>query len=275
MDSEAAKDRLACVRAFMEGLDREINGAVTNHQAGIRVFMEGFGGEIDKAIQEHRTGVRDFFEGLGPVLDAAKATQRWLDRYAATKFSLLTYLSSTSLETTLSRIFADLLDPNGTHGQGTAFLRLFLDEIDRGSNGKEIRRWNDYSGLEQAKIYKEHGADERRRIDIVVRIGGSWIGIENKLGTEQENQLDHYLGFLQKYCDPKACIIYLNAKGEESETIGDDGKKYYLMIPYYAEGDKEFSLAHWIRECLHFCEADRVRWFLKDLGDILQKLSQR
>ena len=60
--------------------------------------------------------------------------ERELDRLLARRFNALDYLRAD--EHGLSRIVADMLDPRGTHGQGTGFLSelLGLDGVD---NAKE------------------------------------------------------------------------------------------------------------------------------------------
>ena len=74
-----------------------------------------------------------FFAGLQPAVEIARRAQEEMDRRAATKFSVLDLFRSHSegrvRETHLSRIFAGLLDPLGTHGQGDRFLSLFLKDL--------------------------------------------------------------------------------------------------------------------------------------------------
>ena len=60
------------------------------------------------------------FRTLGPRLAAARHVERELDRVLASRFNPLDYLRTDELG--LSRILADLLNPNAAHGQGAAFL---------------------------------------------------------------------------------------------------------------------------------------------------------
>ena len=204
-------------------------------------------------------GLRTFFAGLAPAISVAVEAQRRLDRVAATKFSVFHYFKES--ENLVSGIFADLLRPNGSHGQGTAFLRLFLEEIDRGGKAA-IRGRGDYGSLERCAVYTEYPTDAGRRVDIVLKLDGKWVGIENKpWAGEQEDQLQHYLEFLQGK-DERACVLYLGGDGEPAGTIKD--KDHYLTIPYgRTKGGP--SVAHWVAECHRRCDAENVRWFLKDL----------
>ena len=95
---------------------------------------EGMGKEANRMndghVEAHATKLKaeltSFFGGLVPAVDIVRRAQKEMDRRAATKFSIFDYLCVR--ETDLSRIFADLLDPSGSHGQGDRFLSLFLKE---------------------------------------------------------------------------------------------------------------------------------------------------
>ena len=210
--------------------------------------------------REHEAGLRAFFAGLAPAISVAVEAQRRLDRVAATKFSVFHYFKEN--ENLVSGIFADLLRPDGSHGQGTAFLQLFLREIDRRVGKPLIRSISDYGALERCSVYTEYPTSAGRRIDIVIKLGNMCIGIENKpWAGEQRHQLQHYLEFLRQK-DRKACVLYLSGDGEDAKTIQD--RDHYLKIPY-GRSKNGPSVAHWVGECHRRCEADNVRSFLKDL----------
>lgn len=121
---------------FFAGLDLKINGAVTDYEAELA----------------------SFFAGLGPVVNIAKRVQAELDRTAATKFSVFEYFKQAATnrirEIHLSRVFGDLLDPIGAHGQGDRFLRLLLDEV----------QLEDFSRLclQKCKVHLEHPTNTGR-----------------------------------------------------------------------------------------------------------------
>ena len=210
--------------------------------------------------RQHEAGLHAFFAGLAPAVSVAVAAQRRLDRVAATRFSVFHYFKEN--ENLVSGIFADLLRPDGSHGQGTVFLRLFLEEIDRG--GKDsIRSFGDYGDLGRCSVYTEYPTDEGRRVDIVLKLDNKWIGVENKpWAGEQPDQLQHYLEFLQEWKDEQASVLYLSGDGAPAKTIKDED--HYLTMPYGRTKNGP-SVAHWVAECHARCEADNVRSFLKDL----------
>ena len=82
------------------------------------------------ARQSNLAQVAAMFDVLPNRLSAARAVQRELERLLASRFNPLDYLRTDELG--LSGIVADLLDPNGPHGQGGTFLERSIRMI--GSN---------------------------------------------------------------------------------------------------------------------------------------------
>ena len=102
---------------------------------------------------------------------------------------------------THSPILAELLNPIGSHGQGSAFLARFLSLL-------EIRDFD----IEGASVQTEVSIGVLGRIDIVIadRRRERRIYIENKIYAGlQERQLERY----QEH-DPKARIVYLTLNGD-------------------------------------------------------------
>ena len=222
---------------------------------------------MSRRTAEHEAQLSMFFAGLAPAVEMATEAQKRLDLLAATKFSVFDYFDEN--ENLIFGIFADLLRPDGSHGQGATFLRLFLKEVERGKEDC-IRKARDYGLLDPCSVWTEYVTPGRRKIDIVLRIGDRWIGIENKpWAYDQPGQLQCYLNFLLKE-DPRACILYLSGSGEVSGTIHEENA-HYLTIPYgYANNGP--SVAHWVAECQRHCQADNVRWFLKDLQKYIKRM---
>ena len=248
---------------------------------------------MSQRTAEHEAQLDTFFAGLTPAVEMATKAQKRLDRLAATKFSVFHYFKEN--ENLISGIFADLLRPDGSHGQGAMFLKLFLKEIDLGKSnerekasgrddkhppkGASIRGLKDYDALDPCAVWTEYAApvkDEHgkpRRIDIVLKFegGNELIGVENKpWAYEQCDQVQHYLDCLQED-DDLACILYLSGDGSDSKTIKEASAKHYLTVPYgYAR--KGASVAHWIAQCHAHCKADRVRWFLNELREYIDRM---
>ena len=158
-------------------------------------FFTGLGLKINSAVKIYEAELVSFFAGLGPVVDLAKRVQAELDRTAATKFSVFEYFKVP--EEALSDIFADLLNPSGRHGQSDRFLRLFLDDVPslRGESSRKLGSCFSPSDRRDCKIRREYSTEERRRIDIVLKMPrGRRIGIENKPSSgDSRNQITDYL----------------------------------------------------------------------------------
>ena len=244
-----------------------MDGHTEKHETELRDFFGDLERKVSSTTEAHRDELTSFFSGLGPAVDIARRAQEEMDRRAATKFSIFDYFHER--ETDLSRIFKGLLDPSDAHGQGELFLSLFLKETLR----------DDYSppsNLHDCKVHLEYSTHERRRIDIVLEMPDNhWIGIENKpWAEEQEKQVEAYIEYLQDKVKKSrtAWILYLSGDGSKPETLPDNPelKNRCRTVPYRKNGTGG-SLENWIEQCWRDCEAERVRWFLKDLLEYIQQ----
>ena len=208
-----------------------------------------------------------FFSGLQTAVQIGTRAQREMDRKAATKFCVFGFFRSASnvqvREIHLSRIFADLLNPSGTHGQGDRFLSLFLKEL-KSTLPEDFPPEN----LPGTTVHLEYPTDEGRRIDIVLEMPGDhWIGIENKpWAVEGEAQVKDYLEFLKKREKNRGVVkaVYLSGDGScSSESAA-------INVPYRKKKD-ESSVEGWIEQCWRECEAERVRWFLQELLEYIRR----
>ena len=101
--------------------------------------------------------------------------------YLPPDFKFFNYFRVREIE--ISGIMADLLNPQGTHGQGSNYLKIFLQNL----------RIN-FDPHEKWKVEKEKWTDERGRLDIYLSSSKSIIAIENKpWAREQDNQVTRYV----------------------------------------------------------------------------------
>ena len=243
-------------------VEQDKSESVEVYRTVLEEFFGGLGYEVDKAVQGYVEELAIFSTNLGSVVDIAKQMQAELDRTAATKFSAFEYFNVS--EAALSNIFADLLDPAGIHGQGDRFLSQFLNEVPcLGDNFSPADRRN-------CKIYREYSTEERRRIDIVlIMSNGRRVGIENKPHSRDlKNQIADYLKELEK-SDKGARVLYLSGDGKDPANCSlpkECGARKRCLTVAYRKGDRKSpSIENWIQQCWRECEAERVRWFLKDL----------
>ncbi len=118
-------------------------------------------------------------------------------------------------------VLANLLDPQGSHGQGTMFLDAFIRRCQRKkgfiSPGRKARSalW-----FVETQRFTQLGT-----IDLVVSAPGLGyiIVVENKVyAGEQRDQLDRYHRWLQvqRHKYPRQMLVFLTPSGQKSATAG-------------------------------------------------------
>ena len=117
-------------------------------------------------------------------------------------------------EILLSDILGDLLDPNGSHGQGPLFLRRVFRAVGitpgvPPNGGVRVRR-------EDGTTHLAAG----RRIDLTIEVGATGVAIENKpwAGDQPEQMADYARHMRAKYGDRGFHLIYLSGAGELHRT---------------------------------------------------------
>ncbi|KJS34182.1 PDDEXK-like family protein [Stutzerimonas kunmingensis] len=133
-------------------------------------------------------------------------------------YSLIASMLKPSNEVTLhSRFLCSMLDPNGLHYQGGAFLELFLKALPEriwGCNGGRL-------DPERAKVLREKGS-----IDILIYDGERALIIENKINApDQPYQISRYIGCVQKKLfageqdlTGRLAVIYLSARRSQPSS---------------------------------------------------------
>ncbi len=236
--------------------------------------------------QSDRDRCGRFFTALGARMEGARAVERELDRLLARGFNALDYLRTDELG--LSRIIGYLLDPNGTHGQGTRFLARFGDLVgpDLWPAGQTVR-FDDFD----VHVLRERSTDGGGRLDISVELRSrgrepACIAFENKpYAADGEGQIADYLAFLKRHYGDRFLLIYLSGHGGAPSERGlpraacKDGLAIMSFCPRDETGEYEgsfpfrlsFSLSDWLRECRQICEAERLRWFLGEVETFCHK----
>lgn len=110
------------------------------------------------------------------------------------QYNIFSILNVRHYETKLHTPFlVNLLNPKGSHGQGSLFLDLFFEKV--------LRLDYRFENIKNFSIKEEHRtADGRIDIMMYFHDGKNWIGIviENKIYAEdQKNQLKRYHDFLK------------------------------------------------------------------------------
>jgi hypothetical protein len=175
-------------------------------------------------------------------------------------------------ESNLSAILADLLDPSGSHGQGIVFLALFIDMIEKSlpSSLTAAMALREMRSSKRVLVKRELITGRKRFIDIVVSDGKLGIGIENKpFAKDLTDQLKHYALELSKRYR-QWILLYLPGRAgtkPEKASISQELRYKYMSSGNYLDLCYAEDLADWTEACIHACEAEKVRWFLRDFRD--------
>jgi len=205
-----------------------------------------------------RDDLAHFSRNLRYRLGLLAQTRQHTDRLLATRFNVFAYIRPN--ENRLSDVIADLLNANGDHGQGGAFLKEFVQAL----WGPTAPPWEFQSVLREktTSLIGSH----RRRLDVVVDLKSFGIGIENKpWAGEQHAQIGDYVANLERRFAGTYKIIYLSPAGTEPTSIDESAKKKLLKDGKLVLWAYRGRFNEWLRRCHQVCEAEKVRWFLYDL----------
>ena len=170
----------------------------------------------------------------------------------APDFRIFDYLRDDEMG--LSKCFADLLNPNGRHGQGRLFFDAFLELIE----------WK--HGATNCKVEIEKQANGMRRIDVFLRLNEGLIGIENKpWAGDQKDQLSDYADYLADSAKDKQWkLIYLCNEEPSTESISAD-KRQKLADEHHFVQTSYDEIVDWLEVCATKTKALVVRVYVEEL----------
>ena len=164
---------------------------------------------------------------------------------------------------THSAFLAELLNPAGTHAQGSLFLKLFLDTVD-------------YNKLDisTTKVKVEHHisyktADTGGRIDIYLKDNqGNSICIENKIyAMDQEAQILRYCNHNQG----KNRVYYLTLDGKEAPI---HSKAHLIENEDYFPVAYKTEILEWLQKCINAVEhIPTIKETIKQYVVLIKKLT--
>lgn len=142
---------------------------------------------------------------IGNTLEEISAIMLSYQKKHTKKYNIFKVLEMTDREVLMCRILTDFLNPDGFHGKGDKFLRIFLEHILHREDTEEI--------CASARVYKEYPITQDRRIDIVIEAKDVFIPMEVKIhaGEQQAQCFDYFMYAKQKSPAPK--VVYLTKWG--------------------------------------------------------------
>lgn len=154
-------------------------------------------------------------------------------------FNIFQILNVDTDEVRICRFIYELLNPEGSHYQGTIYLELFMENV--------LNITLDKDEYKSIKVYREYVIDNGRRIDLVIKAQKKTIPIEVKIyaGDQQDQCFDYYK------VARKSKLYYLTLDGHSPEehsvkglTRINDTYKEIINISF----EKEIML--WLKKCL-------------------------
>lgn len=214
--------------------------------------------------------IRAFFDEANALVGAATRVDLELAERIGIRFNVFDFIRPN--ENRVSDILRDLLDPRGSHGQGPRFLEAFLATCGIAKPQCD---------LASAHVSRESPTSTlqiERRIDLVIDFVGTScpaIGIENKpWANEQVMQLADYAEHLQRRYEGRFHLIYLSGDGSRPTTLAAheelQAQGKFHLIPYNSIG-KPGTLRRWIKQCVYLASAEKVRWFLRDFAEWIER----
>ena len=170
-----------------------------------------------------------------------------LQRKQGNFFNLFHVLGIERKETRHSAFLAELLNPQGTHGQQDRFLRLFIQQM------PFLREYqwdttNAYAFVEEVIPQNDNHPQETGRMDIVLHCGNDAIIIENKIdAVDQEQQLLRYYEYGKNYIKGNVVLIYLTLDGKNASDWST-GKQLMANVDYFPISYKS-EIENWISQC--------------------------
>lgn len=174
-------------------------------------------------------------------------------------FNVFTLCGVDHYEIWHSRIIATLLNPKEQHGQGTVYLKLFIENFHL--------NFEPYFDYNSAEVYTEYDIKEYGRLDIYIYDRcHHHIIIENKIyAPEGDDQLNKY----RKYADSldgDTKILFLTLDGRESQTADNDN---YERVSYREH------IVKWLDRCIEVSSRKpAIREVLMQYQNLIKKLTK-
>ena len=225
--------------------------------------------------------LNQLLKGISNIILQEK-TQQEEKRKRGENFNVFKILGLSTSEVRLHSAFlAELLNPNGEHGAGDKFLKIFIEEISHKSDGYNNHDFVfDTLSVKEVKVEKDIGPVEDEhggRIDICLEDEkGCYVIIENKIyAGDQSKQMKRYWNYAQEMCNKntnKYRLIYLTLDGHEpsEDSLVDLQSEAYICLSY------NHDIIPWLNRCVELSvRQPLIRETIIQYIDILKILTYR
>ena len=225
-------------------------------------------------IVHYKTKFDGFLSGYGSLKNIVKA----IDRKEARGFNIFNILNIRFSEIKAHTPFLkNLLNPNGSHGQGGLFLNSFIQELIPQEKRKhfELNNFSNYNIIEEKPIHNGridiyiHSLDPKRKFNII---------IENKLfAGDQQDQIKRYYKFLhggKELKNDEIMIFYLTITGVDpsafsiEEELREKLKNNKVLKNISYNGD----IKNWLTNLIQDVQSNKVKDLIIQYLNILKTL---
>ena len=221
-----------------------------------------------------------FFKEISPFL---ARNSRWKnDPLGFNAFSLVS--DYYYRETFHSDIIGSILDPQSPHGEGSVFLRLFIEflaeEAERTLKEPGAKLSPDVPRCLRGLVIDESTRVEREKgkIDIKITASNGTVIVENKIydAPDMPRQLPRYVDLCREWNEKVVAVVYLTAAGEKEPDRstylpGDDEKvdPLLLRVAGYLKGRPNL-VQGWIERCELAAKGFNTRSILDQYAELLR-----
>jgi hypothetical protein len=178
-------------------------------------------------------------------------------RLQAPDFNVFDFIAPS--ENILSDIVASLLNPDGSHGQGSLFLEILLARV----RPEMPLPFGRVRVAREALTYSI--PRNRRRIDIFVSLPEFVLAIETKKFTgEGQEQISDYADHLCNISGDRFCLIFLTRTGDEAASIDPIRSRDLQNMGQLQFWSWEQNIPNWLDDCHRACQAPKIQHFLED-----------
>ena len=202
---------------------------------------------------------------LNRLLQSVSDRMETIPKYEKlSEYNIFRVLEVEAKEVIMCRFLADLLNPDGEHGQGVLFLKAFFEKVLKIGNQSDLL-------ISKTRVIKEYKLDaigSERRIDIVLLNNEHMVPIEAKIyAGEQENQCYDYYNFAVKQ-DKETKVVYLTRFGSKPSrySLGDLDIDKVMCIGW------EKDIIPWLEYCMAFA-TDDIPIYIKQYMDAIHDIA--
>ena len=166
-----------------------------------------------------------------------------------------------------SAFIGELLNPRGSHGASSLFLKAFLEVMGIEDGYLD---YEDCSPNILERVIGTVTATEGGRIDIIIEDGEHAVIIENKIyASDQRNQLLRYHNYGRKMFLEGYELLYLTLDGHDPSDDSLGNKEFeYKSISY------ETEIVEWLEKCLELAHNELpVSAVIRQYIDLVKQLT--